>query len=117
MFWLKPTKRKILISLIPAYFLIPVILIIISETISLDISFINNALAGGGIISYLVFIALGGPFESILRNLNLWHDHSSLFIALSGSDIDFIGLCLIALFYSVIIYLFLSILQKYRSKK
>ena len=115
---LKPTKRKIIISLIPfmpvvfmSIFLIEIPFSFPMASVFMIIQLIIVIVAYGSII----LMAL--PLQSVLASLGMWEYNSSLFIVANGPEVSVSGMILTASFYFVIIYLLLSFISYRRRKK
>ena len=115
--FLKPTKKKIIISIIP---FIPVMLMsAFMVEIPLSIPLVSVLLIIQLIImviSYGAILVMAFPFQLILIRFGMWEYKSSLFIATSGPDITTGGMILTASFYAIFFYLLMSFLS-YRKEK
>lgn len=115
--FLKPTKKKIILSLMP---FVPVLLMP-SFLVEIPFSFpFAGALMSMQlfvmIFAYGIILLMAFPLKPILAPLGMWEYHSSLFIMASGPEVSVIGMILTASFYSGILYLLISFLSKEKSK-
>lgn len=115
----KLTKKKMFISLIPfiPVLFMPIFLVDITDLPYADhLYFVIMPLLS--IQMFLMVIAYGSivtmayPLKPILMHYGMWEYHSSLFIAASGPEVSVSGMILTALFYSIILYILLSLFSK-----
>ncbi len=106
---LKPTKKKILLSLIPFYLFALFIPFIIDLIWS---GFSNSAfgffLEGFSIIGYLIFLLMLYPFYHIFEALGLMKMEMVGMTIWASPNISFLGFIFLAFIYSCIIYLIIS---------
>lgn len=101
----KPTKGKVLISLIPVYLLV-FILPIALDLYDTSVSGLKVFFYGVGMIFYVVFTGLILPFTWLFEATGLGIDFGVL------PEISLFGLILLALIYSSLLYLLISFFQK-----
>lgn len=109
----KPTKRKIILSLIPfvPVLLMPVFMLEIPFSFPLAEALMSIQLAIM-ILAYGAILLMAFPLQPILIPLGMWEYHSSLFIAASGPEVSVSGMILTALIYSIVLYVLVSFSQK-----
>lgn len=113
---IKPTRRKVLISLIP---FIPVILMSVflveipvesfspSHLNLLIFSVLLRLQVAIGLVAYGSILLMAFPLQSILVPLGMWY-YSDFFIGAYGPNVSTSGMFLTASIYSIIFYLWIS---------
>ena len=86
----KPTKKKVVISLLP------LLLIILAKNI---------------LVVYFIAKIMAMPLKPILVPLGMYKEH-----VFTGSYVSFLGIIITAIFYSFVLYCLLSILSNRESR-
>lgn len=107
---IKPNKWKVILSLIPVYallFLIPLL-----PTLMGKYEYNEDYISSVGLFFenlawffYVIFVIIGFPFSWLLQAFGLVGEYDTL------PEINPFGLVLLALIYSTILYLLISLLQ------
>lgn len=115
-YFLRPTKKKIILSLIP---FVPVVFMLIL-LINIPFSFpFADALTSLQlcivILAYAVVLLMAFPLKPVLISFGMWEYHSGFFIPFSGPEVSLSGMILVAAFYSSLIYVSISFLSRRKS--
>jgi len=111
--FLKPSKKKVLLSLIPFYILLfPFALFLLLDIIPILMwtPFAVFAIAIGLLFFFIYGTTFGAPFEKILEKIGLVHHYGSMF-DINFPDVSFLGIIVTGVFYSLLIYLCISFIQ------
>lgn len=109
--FLKPTKKKIIISLLPLFALFLALAFLIEIPYFPFSEFLIGIQVAIMLVSYGAILLMAFPFKPILIYLGMWEYHESLFMIFSGSDISVSGMILVSCFYSMTLYLLMSFLS------
>ena len=113
--YFKPKKIKVIISLLPFYFLFGLIPIWIELSIDgfMD-TYIGHYLFGVSIIFYWTFLLMASPVMEIFIKLGLMDQGGGGIFVIAIPEITFPGLVILSLIYSILIYLIISFISYLR---